>query len=267
MLFILVPISIALAGVALAGRVVYKNMPKDLPEWDAAIKDQNFGPTFYQKALAAASVKSRQAVLGLSTKLVYKLKITSLKSDNLLTKVLNQIREHKANTKVEIIAEPVLTEINTINTFESKTVESFKVVPINEEEIDSKEEKGSEMADQPTSFSGQEQQYINQLAYNPKDVSVYKKLGWLYLENNMPIQARQSFKMAIKLGSKDKIIMTKMLEMGGVLHKEGRAEYNPPEAVNKMPAKIVVSKTSLASSVAVKKTKITKTRKLKITKV
>ena len=264
MLFILVPISIALAGVALAGRVVYKNMPKDLPEWDAAIKDQNFGPTFYQKALASVSDKSRQTVLGLSTKLVYRLKITSLKSDNLLTKVLNRIREHKANTKVEMAAEPVVAEVNT---FESKSVKPFKVVPVNEEEVDFKKEEEPAVADQATSFSGQEQQYINQLAYNPKDVSVYKKLGWLYLENNMPIQARQSFKMAIKLGSKDKIIMTKMLEMGGVLHKEGRAEYNPPEAVHKMAAKIVVSKTSLASSVAVKKTKTAKSRKLKITKV
>jgi hypothetical protein len=63
------------------------------------------------------------------------------------------------------------------------------------------------------SFGFKEQQLINQLAYNPKDVSVYKKLGWLYLGADKSYQAKQAFKIAIKLGSKDRTIEAKLVDM------------------------------------------------------
>ena len=106
-----------------------------------------------------------------------------------------------------------------------------------------------------TSFEKQEQQLINQLSYNAKDVSAYKRLGWLYLENNKPIEAMQAFKTAVKLGSKDKVIVTKLLEMGGVVHKEGTGLHR---LVNEL--KPVLTSAPIAEVKASKQ----KARKLKV---
>ncbi len=283
MLFILIPISIAAVSLALAGRVVYRKMPHDKAEWDSAISDQEFGPTFYEKGLAIASQKSKETLLAVSTKLVYKLKITSLKSDNFLSQVLQQIKHHKENNQIISVqtSEPVAVEEHQLATIiqpaANKKVDfiSSPIAVVDEAEIVPNQPAKIE-EEKLSHFAFREQQYINQLAYNPKDVSIYKKLGWLYLENNQPIQARQSFKMAVKLGSKDKIVMTKLLEMGGVLHKEGSGVYNPSVALHKTSEKPVVSKTVMithshhshgATHGTAKKAKPAKPKKIKVTKV
>ncbi|MBI4119100.1 MAG: tetratricopeptide repeat protein, partial [Parcubacteria group bacterium] len=82
--------------------------------------------------------------------------------------------------------------------------------------------------------------------------SAYKHLGWLYLENNKPMEARQAFKMAIKLGSRDKMIMAKLLEVGGVLHKEGTASHavvsRTPTGKQDVPARTVTLKPVITAS-------------------
>ena len=252
MIFVLVPSLVVAASLVLAGRVVYRRMPKDKAEWDEAVSRESFGPTFYQKALASAAAKSKEVLLGVSTKLVYRLKITSLKSDNFLSQVLQKIKRHKAGNgsgnaapKVSVASVPSVivqpkTEIDKAN---------FNVSSIlSAEENNADSEK---IVVEPDPFSAQEQQFVDRLAYNPKDISVYKKLGWLYLENNLPIQARQAFKMAVKLGSKDRLVMAKLLEIGGVLHKEGSGEYVPSQAL--APAR---------GRTGADKSKKTKTRKL-----
>ncbi|MBI2454063.1 MAG: hypothetical protein HYV54_00605 [Parcubacteria group bacterium] len=237
MLFVLIPSLIVLAGMVVAGRTIYKKIPKDLAEWDAILAKEDFGPTFYEKALAAAFLKSKEAALGVSTKLVYKLKITSLKTDNFFSRLLREIKDHK--TVMEAEAESVDSEDMPKN-IPFKT----KLTPVADSSlVASRESFGFEAKTIPepqletrVSFANQEQQLINQLAYNPKDVSAYKRLGWLYLENSKPIEARQAFKMAVKLGSKDKIIITQLLEMGGTVHKEGIVSAQPA-ALASAPAK------------------------------
>ena len=243
-MFILIPSLLVLTGVALAARVVYKKIPKDLTEWNKTVAGEDFGPTFYQNALAAFSLKAQQAVLGFSTKFVYRLKITSLKTDNFFSHVLKEMRKQKSDIDItpELAAsressslESNQFEVKTTPIEERKSVVKIPVLEVGREEIFNEER---------TSFAAQEHQFINQLAYNPKDVSAYKHLGWLYLENNKPIEARQAFKMAIKLGSRDKMIMAKLLEVGGVLHKEGTV------VARKQPAGVPVRTVTLKPVVA-----------------
>ncbi|MBI2052409.1 MAG: hypothetical protein HYT38_01880 [Candidatus Sungbacteria bacterium] len=217
----MIPSLLVLTGVALAARVVYRKIPKDLTEWNNTVAGEDFGPTFYQNAFSAFSLKARQAVLGFSTKFVYKLKITSLKTDNFFNHILKEMRKQKSDidTAPELAANREPSSLKS-NRFEVETI------PIEEKKptmkipvLETAPEKT--LNEERSSFAAQEHQFINQLAYNPKDVSAYKHLGWLYLENNKPMEARQAFKMAIKLGSRDKMIMAKLLEVGGVLHKEG----------------------------------------------
>ncbi len=63
--------------------------------------------------------------------------------------------------------------------------------------------------------------------------------------------------MAVKLGSKDKILMAKLLEIGGVLHKEGTGHHVQTEPV--------LAKVQPVKQKEVKEHK-PKTRKLKVKK-
>lgn len=272
-MFILIPSLLIAAGVALAARVVYKKIPGDQTEWDRTVAAEDFGPTFYQKALATASLKTKQAVLSASTKLVYKLKITSLKSDNFFNRVLREMRKQKSD--IDDVPESIAVSESSLSKDSQFRVQ---VTSVEERKPAAEVIKSEEPApEERSSFAAQEHQLINQLAYNPKDVSAYKHLGWLYMENNKPIEARQAFKMAIKLGSRDKMIMAKLLEVGGVLHKEGTASYAAvrpgPVVLKKIVA--VETKANVAantvlpqkSGVKTKKEVKSKTKKLKIRKV
>lgn len=230
MLFVVIPLAVTVAGLMFAGRILYKKIPKDAEFFDNEVSKENFGPTFYQKALSEFSFKSKEAAIKTSTKLIYKLKITSLKTEIFFSRLLQEMKSHKENMK------PVITEVSENN--EEKLPEKAVDFKISSIVVDSPEEINQNFSEpeklhvNPKSqFEIQEQQLINQLAYNPKDVSAYKRLGWLYIENNKPVQARQSFKMAIKLGSRDKILMAKLLEVGGVLHKEGSVHHVKMEPI------------------------------------
>ena len=270
-MFILIPSLIVITSVALAGRVIYKKIPTDVAEWNNAVAKEDFGPTFYQKALAVVSAKSKKAILSSSTKLVYKLKITSLKTDNFFTRLLNEIKTHKNDFEVK--NEGVATDSG----YKPPVVETFKVpepfrveiTPVKDPMVNIEEsdvianpttaESKSFLKEERSSFAVQEQQFINQLAYNSKDVSAYKRLGWLYMENNKPIEARQAFKMAIKLGSKDKMIMAKLLEVGGVLHKEGTASHSiVPHQENVLTSQSIKAKEPRHSKTKIKKLKVKK---------
>ncbi len=263
-MFVIIPSLLTLAGVFLAGRVVYKKIPKEISELDNAIVGLDLEPAFYEKALASFSLKSKQVALRASTKLVYKLKITSLKTDNFFSRLLNEIKDHKTNIQ-ESVATPV-AERKEEATLEDRTFKVQLTSVADEEGIVSirkpeppfgvrKEELKMEVP--LSSFEKQEEQLISQLSYNAKDVSAYKRLGWLYLENNKPIEARQAFKTAVKLGSKDKVIVTKLLEMGGVVHKEGTGLHKPIQETKPVLASMPTHEAKIAKQ---------KTKKLKVKK-
>ena len=241
-MFILVPSLLLVASLVAAGRIIYRKIPRDLESWNAQLAQEDFGPTFYQKSWAILAQESKKFFINTSTKTVYRLKIATLKTDNFFGKLLQEMRRRRQ--KIHEDAVNKITEENTplplktgemdVGTASPKVgLVSWKATKISDSEEADKMKSIITTLPRPVSvFAAQEQQYINQLAYNPRDVAVYKRLGWLYLENAKPFQARQAFKMAVKLGSKDKNVITKLLEMGGVVHKEGpAAEVEPALAL------------------------------------
>lgn len=258
MIFILIPSLLIAAGVVLAGRVIYKKIPRDIEEWNKVVAKEDFGPTFYEKAWMTVALKSKEAVLSISTKLVYRLKITSLKTDNFFSRLLKDIKLHKSGMGEEIKKSPFKIQLTSL-------------ADTDESDFEPNIDSGRPETEVKVSFAKQENQLINQLAYNPKDVSAYKRLGWLYLENNRPIEARQALKMAVKLGSKDKMVVTKLLEVGGVVHKEGVGPAAPSAAANSakresLKAVLTQEIAQLARTARVKNLK-SKPKKIRLKKV
>lgn len=245
MLFILVPAAIMISGLAMAARVIYRKMPRDLEEWNAQLAQQDFGPTFYQKYWAVLEQESKKFFINTSTKAVHRLKIATLKTDNFFGKLLQEMRQRRQRIHEDAVV-PDRNELVIADGPISESVPKTEPISLRLSQIAENGFSGGakpvvEVASKESSaFAAKERQYISQLAYNPKDVAVYKKLGWLYLENTQPFQARQAFKMAVKLGSKDKNVITKLLEMGGVVHKEGSA----PSAVLTVEAEDTAGKVS-----------------------
>lgn len=288
MLFVLIPSLIVVASLIAAGRIIYKKIPQDREFFDAAVSKENFGPTFYEKALASFSVKAKQATIKASTKLIYKLKITSLKTDNFFGRLLQEMKSHRDNLGASTVGsfstEPIEKESLKSVDFKVSAVAVADAPEIPKIKLAVSDFKNSQPVISP--FEREEQQLINRLTYNSKDVSAYKRLGWLYLENNKPIQAKQSFKTAVKLGSKDKIIMTKLLEMGEAIHKEGAARHTVAISASKVVGQVghinassvsiqarpVVAEPVLVKSGPIKSSKESKkshpkTKKLKVKKV
>jgi len=52
----------------------------------------------------------------------------------------------------------------------------------------------------------EEQKWIDLISQNPKNISAYKELGMLYWKQHNYLDAKASFEVALKLGSKDKKI-------------------------------------------------------------
>ncbi|MDP3764197.1 MAG: tetratricopeptide repeat protein [bacterium] len=264
MFIILIPSLLAITGITLASRVVYKKIPKEISELDKATANVDFGPAFYEKALDSFSLKSKQVALSAFTKLVYKLKITSLKTDNFFSRLLNEIKHHKTNIQESSVASTIPKEESNIladRTFKVQLTsigDTEGIISIRKSEPPFGVKKAEPKIEPLSAFEKQEEQLISQLSYNAKDVSAYKRLGWLYLENNKPIEARQAFKTAVKLGSKDKIIVTKLLEMGGVVHKEGTGLHKPIQETKPVLASAPIHEVRMSKQ---------KTRKLKVKKI
>lgn len=230
MWFILVPSLLIVGSLATVGRIVYRKLPKDLSQWDEALSQENFGPTFYQKALAKASFKAQQVFLSFSTKFFHRVRLASLKTDNFSGKLLQKIHVYKRefqqeNNQPQKIVAPAEAEVDAVDADEG-VVKIKKIAPAEQiTEIKTLPERPPQKIERPFEFK--EQQLINQLTYNPKDVSIYKKLGWLYLNANKSHQAKQAFQTAIKLGSRDRIILAKLAEM------EEKANLNPNQPILK----------------------------------
>ncbi|MBI4120523.1 MAG: hypothetical protein HY454_03595 [Parcubacteria group bacterium] len=233
MFFVLIPLSLLLVSLGVSGRIIYRKIPRDLENWNAQLAQEDFGPTFYQKYWATLAQESKKFFINTSTKTVHRLKIVTLKTDNFFGKLLLEMRHRRQRIHEDAVNKTVQENVplpsNTgeadVSAISPKVgLASWKAAKIADDgEVDKMKPIIAVVPRPVSAFAAREQQYISQLAYNPKDVAVYKRLGWLYLENAKPFQARQAFKMAVKLGSKDKNVITKLLEMGGVVHKEGSA--------------------------------------------
>lgn len=62
----------------------------------------------------------------------------------------------------------------------------------------------------------EEQKWINLIIENPKNITAYKFLGFLYWKQHNHLDAKSSLEMAVKLGSKDKKVREVLEEIKGM---------------------------------------------------
>jgi len=118
-------------------------------------------------------------------KVLRQMKIFSLKIENILSKWIEVLRNKSRNIRGKI-RRIKIKEVEKNKLLEEKTEES----PI-------------AMLKEPTE---EEKKWIEIIAKSPKNVTAYKELGMLYYRQYNLKDAKECFKMAIKLGSKDKKI-------------------------------------------------------------
>ena len=118
-------------------------------------------------------------------KVLRQMKIFSLKIENILSKWIEVLRNKSRNIR------------GKIRRIKIKEVEKNKLL---EEKI---EKSPIAMLKEPTE---EEKKWIEIIAKSPKNVTAYKELGMLYYRQYNLKDAKECFKMAIKLGSKDKKI-------------------------------------------------------------
>jgi len=104
--------------------------------------------------------------------------------------------------KVENKTSHLLTKVpKTVNGEVTNSIEKQEEIQEQKNEQEIKEEKKEEKQNQ--NFKNQEQKIIMEIAKNPKDPLLYKKLGSLYLENEMKQDAREAFETALELDPTD----------------------------------------------------------------
>lgn len=74
----------------------------------------------------------------------------------------------------------------------------------NEIEAESDEDDDQLSLDELKKPIKEEQKWINLIIENPKNITAYKFLGFLYWKQHNHVDAKSSLEMAVKLGSKDK---------------------------------------------------------------
>ena len=80
-----------------------------------------------------------------------------------------------------------------------------------EEDAAGKEENKNEIVND--SFIQQEKNILEEIKANPRDMELYKKLGFLYFEYKNYEDALNSFQQAIKLGCKDEKVLKAIEEI------------------------------------------------------
>lgn len=180
-MLIIIPLAVIVVSLMAVGAIMWRKLPATMAEWDAAVEEHNYGEPFYQAALVKLRANFKEAGIKLATRAVWQLKIVSLKTDNFSSGLLHKIRQTKEDSG------PVLPP------------------------PDQSPPHPPNSPDSPA--AGQENLLISRLADNPKDVLVYKRLGWLYLKGNNLPQAYEAFVTAVKLGSHDRAVIARLAEL------------------------------------------------------
>jgi tetratricopeptide (TPR) repeat protein len=146
-------------------------------------------------------------------KFLRRAKIWSLKTENLLSYWIKKLREkswmttQKSREKLEKLIEEKRIKAK-IWSRSSKTEEAS--IPV---KVEKKEENNQiSIADLEKPIK-EEQELIDLIIQNPKNVMAYKSLGMLYWKQHNYPDAKASLEMAIKLGSKDKKVKEVLEEL------------------------------------------------------
>ncbi len=100
-----------------------------------------------------------------------------------------------------IKARKVEKPLRSIRKSQVKRVQSR---PVEQEEA--REEVIAKVKDNTILFRAQEKKIIEEISVDPGNIDLYKALGFLYVEQGEYDDARSSFRQAVKLGCKDKIV-------------------------------------------------------------
>jgi tetratricopeptide (TPR) repeat protein len=167
-------------------------------------------------------INYKQHWLGLivgSEKLLWRVKIIFLKTENFLGRIINWLRRHSkimSQKSKEWVKQKDMKsnqEEKVLSGQDDKKV----FIKVNQEKTESRIEEIED--DDDLSISElekpikEEQKWINLIVENPKNITAYKFLGLLYWKRHNYADAKNSLEMAVKLGSKDRKVKEILKEM------------------------------------------------------
>lgn len=193
-MFFLIPLGIFLISLFLitwlvARKFVYlkKLAPGVIDNSDVAQESflAEFFPEMAQHLKMAKLREYSAAVLAEFEKLLRRLRLISLRIDTLMSQLVHRVRKSNARRE-EILVKETVAEAEK---------EVSKPIRISDVKKDLKEE---------------EQRLIIEIAKNPKDAELYKKLGQVYLKTGEDRDASESFKKALELNPEDRETKAKL---------------------------------------------------------
>jgi len=193
-MFIILPLAILLISIAaifwlVARKFVYlkKLAPGVIDNLDIA--QESFWAEFFPEAAQHLKMAKLQeygaAILAEFEKFLRRLRLISLRIDTFMSQLVHRIRKSNARRE-ETLNKETETEIEK---------EISKPIRANDVKKDLKEE---------------EQRLIIEIAKNPKDAELYKKLGQIYLKTREDGDAFESFKKALELNPEDRETKAKL---------------------------------------------------------
>lgn len=147
-------------------------------------------------------------------KFLHQIRLWSLKTDNLASKWIKKVKEetHKISSVGWMRGAKFIPNQSRPENYFGRLLDSVNP-----------ENKGFDLLNSGSKEeSDKEKQLVDMVVKNPRDIKVYKNLGLLYYERKNYNDARESFKMALKFGSRDKTVQKLMrdLEEKGLEIKE-----------------------------------------------
>ncbi len=202
-MFIILPLAIFLISIAAifwltARKFVYlKKLAPGVID-GSNVAQENFLAEFFpevaQHLKMAKLQKYGAAILAEFEKLLRRLRLISLRIDTFMSQLVHRVRKSNARRE-ETLGKETEAEVEK---------EASKPIRVNDVKKDLKEE---------------EQRLIIEIAKNPKDAELYKKLGQVYLRTGESGDAFESFKKALELNPDDAETKTKLEKISSRLNK------------------------------------------------
>ncbi len=203
-MFIILPLAIFLISVAVifwlaARKFIYlkRLTPGVIDSSDVA--QESFFAEFLPEAAQHLKTAKLQgygaAILAEFEKLLRRLRLISLRIDTFMSHLVHRVRKSNARREETLVRETAAETEKEIS----------KPVRIGDVNKDLKEE---------------EQKLIIEIAKNPKDAELYKKLGQVYLKTGESGDAFESFKKALELNPEDEGVKAKLEKLARKVENE-----------------------------------------------
>ena len=193
-MFFLIPFGIFLASLFLiawlaARKFVYlKKLAPGVID-NSNVAQESFLAEFFPEAAQHLKTAKFQeygaAILAEFEKFLRRLRLISLRIDTFMSQLVHRVRKSNARRE-ETLGKEMEAEVEK---------DADKPIQVNDTKKDLKEE---------------EQRLIIEIAKNPKDAKLYKKLGQVYLKTGESGDAFESFKKALELNPDDGEIKAKL---------------------------------------------------------